>query len=373
MPLNITDAKLTGPRESDLRWDDVKLSNAMSGITESVLSIQTEYSMDMATQVTVQVHDPGFVLARNHYFAIGRTVWYRSWTLSTMQFPQESGLIDGSRIWQRMEIASAAVGQGPGISAVWTLQLRPKGIQQLKRLRDDTLISGSGTAFIKKAANWAGLYCVAQHTTDGDGSWQADSDDGRKESLWDVMQRVASEAASVDEEDPVRYMLFEVDNVLFFGTQRWLLGRWGTRYADQLPLKTITPGENRIGMNFIYIGWPPATSLNDNMNTFRLLGMPSATRSDNNPLEVTGTLALDRFNARSLRPGMTIYLDMDEGGRGTSYFNGYYLISNVSFEHYGTGAVSLQFRSPERREKDIPSVEVGASGDIRKNKTMNLV
>ena len=43
MPLNITDAKLTGPRESDLRWDDVKLSNAMSGITETVLSIQKSH------------------------------------------------------------------------------------------------------------------------------------------------------------------------------------------------------------------------------------------------------------------------------------------------------------------------------------------
>ena len=372
-PLNINDANLTGPRESDLRWDDAKLTDGMSGITESILSIQTDYSMDIATQVTVQVHDHNFILARNHYFAIGRTVWYRSWTLSTMQIPQDPGLVDGSRIWQRMEIASASMGQGPGLSAVWTIQLRPKGIQHLKRLRDDSVLSGSGTAFIRDAASWAGLYCIAQETTDGDGSWQGDSDNGRQESAWDVMTRVASEASSADEEDPLAYMLFEVDNVLFFGTQRWLLGRWGTNYVEPLPLSTITPGENRVGMNYIYLGWPAVSTSVNNLDIFRMLGMPSATRSDNNPLEVTGSLSLDRFNARALRPGMTIYLDTDRGDSGTPYFNGYYLISYVSFDHYGTGPVNVNFRSPERREKDMPSVEIGtARVDVRRNTTLRL-
>ena len=370
--LNITDAKLTGPREADLRWDDVTLSGGKSSITESVTSIQTQYSMDLATQVTVQVHDPNFILARNHYFAIGRTVWYRSWTLSTIQLPQDAGLVDGSRIWHRMEIASAAMGQGPGLSAIWTIQPRPKGIQQLKRLREENGISGNGTEFIRQAAEWAGLYCVAEETTEGDGSWQADdSEHGRKESAWDVMTRVAGSASPDDE--PLRFMLYEVDNVLFFGTQRWLLGRWGTDYAEGVDVTTVIPGgEKRLGLNYVYMGWPGTQLGTSSRDVFRLLGMPNVTRSDNNPLEVTGSILLDRFNARCLRPGMTIFLDLDKGVNGTSYFNGYYLISSVTFEHYGTAPVNISFRSPERLEKDIPSIAIGPTGDIRKNTTLGI-
>lgn len=327
--------------------------------------------MDLVTQVTVQVHDPNFLLSRNHYFSIGRTVWYRSWTLSTVQLPRDPGLVDGSRIWQRMEIASATMGQGPGLAAVWTILLRPKGIQRLKRMRVQNKITGNGSSFIESAARWAGLHSVTQNTIEGAGTWQAKAEDGREESAWDVMQRVKSEASPEDE--PLSFMLFEVDNVLFFGTQRWLLGRWGTNYVEQAQLKPIVPGENRTGMNYIYIGWPPSVAGYESLEIFRLMGMPSATRSDNNPLEVTGTLSVDRFNGRSLRPGMTIYLDLDRQQLGTTYFNGYYLIDSVSFEHYGTAPVTVRYRSPERLEKDMPWVEIGEEGiNPRTNSTRDF-
>jgi len=355
-----------GPREGcDLAWDDIHMADALSSINEAVLSIQTEYSMDMVSQVTVTVHDPQFVLARNNYFAIARTVWYRSWTLSQLALHQAATL-DGTRIWQRMEIASASMAQGPATGAVWTLQLRPKGVQELKRLKTEGVVSGVGSAFVKNAARWAGLDSVVQYTTEAEAEWQAEGEDGSKESLWDVLNKV--KGGSSPEGEPYTFMLFEADNVLFFGTQKWLLGRWGIKYDQNVALSTITPRDTRVGMNYVYMGWPPAISISDeSFDTFRLLGMPQATRSDNNPLEVTGSLILDRFNARALRPGMTIHLDMDRDEYGTKYFNGYYLISTVSFEHYGTGPVTVGFRSPERIAKDIPTISIGDRGDPRRN------
>ena len=188
----------------------------------------------------------------------------------------------------------------------------------------------------------------------------------QKESVWDVMVKVAGGSAT--DAEPYKFMLFEADNILWFGTQRWILGQWGIDYDKNVRHNTIIPRNNRVGMNSIYIGWPPViTHSDESFDTFRLLAMPTATRSDNNPLEVTGSLQLDRFNARALRPGMTIQLDLDRDEFGTMYFNGYYLISTVSFEHYGTGPVTVGFRSPERIAKDIPQISIGDRGDPRRN------
>ena len=342
---------LTGPRESDFRWDDVSLIGGQSNIDKAILSAGIHYSTDMASQLTLQVHDPNFSLARDNYFAIGRTIWYRSYTHSQFNRPVEPQFQEdaGSRIWQRFELASATMGPGPAAGPVWTLMLRPKGIQQLKRNRNSESIGGTGSAFIEAAARWAGLDSVVQTTDEAASLWKTEGE--VTENAWDVMGRIAGESA--EDEKHTRFMLFEVDNVLFFGTQRWLLGQWGMEYNPALEVMPNTAGSKRTGMNYITMPWNWNNS--GVGGVFRLLSLPRVTRSDNNPLEVTGSLQLDRFNGRSLRPGMTIFLDID----GTQYFNGYYLINDVSFDHYGTSAVSVSFRSPERIPKDIHQLEVG--------------
>ena len=352
---------LTGPRSVDLVWDDITLSGGQSAIGPAVVSINTQYSMSVASQVTVEVHDPDFALARSNYFAIGRTVWYRGWTHSRLLNPVECFWASGSRLWQRFEVASSSVGPGPGAGAMWTIQLRPKGIQRLKRNRSLGTITGEGSSFIENAAKWAGLSSVVQSTlgtnspNSSNAEWQAD---GREtETAWAVMTRVAGESDVEDEH--TKCMMFEVDNTLFFGTQRWLLGRWGMAYDDGLEVGSGTTGQKRTGMNYCYMGFPAAVNSEGSLDVFRLLSMPIVTRSDNNPLEVTGSLQLDRFNARALRPGMTILLDLNRNERGTTFFNGHYLIESVSFEHYGTSPVSVRFRSPERISKDIHLVAVG--------------
>ena len=176
-------------------------------------------------------------------------------------------------------------------------------------------------------------------------------------------------------------MLFETDNTLFFGTQRWLLGRWGMEFDPNLEVSPGTTGAKRSGMNFIHMPYPPRLSVDGSLDTFRLMALPKVTRSDNNPLEVQGSMQLDRFNARALRPGMTIMLDMNRrfcalphpaGALGTDYFQGYYLISQVSFDHYGTGPVSISFRSPERIAKDIDPGQPGRTWPVEQNSTVRL-
>jgi hypothetical protein len=55
---------------------------------------------------------------------------------------------------------------------------------------------------------------------------------------------------------------------------------------------------------------------------------------------------------------MTILLDLDRFELGTPFFNGYYLIDQVTFEHYGTSPVSITFRSPERIPQDIHLLKI---------------
>lgn len=377
MPIN---DELTGPRQVDLKWDDSQLIGGKSSITEAILSVNVSYSMDITSQVTVEVHDPDFELANSNYFAIARTVWYRSFTHSGLDKPAGTVFEENSRIWYRMEVASATMGPGPGVGAVWTVMLRPKGVQQLKRNRDPSTIGGlGGSAFIEAAAAWAGLSSsgTVQYTTEAGGNWQADAE--KKESAWDVMTRIASGSAKKDEQ--TRFMLFETDNTLFFGTQRWLLGRWGMEFDANVEISPGTTGIKRSGMNFIHMAYPPMLADAGSLDVFRMMALPRMTRSDNNPLEVQGSVQLDRFNARALRPGMTIMIDLARrfcalpnpaAAHGTDYFNGYYLISQVSFDHYGTGPVSISFRSPERIAKDIDPGQPGRLFTATENSTVRL-
>jgi hypothetical protein len=81
--------------------------------------------------------------------------------------------------------------------------------------------------------------------------------------------------------------------------------------------------------------------------------MPSMRQSENDPLEATGSLSVDRLNGTSLRPGMTVYLT------GIPMFQKLYLISSVTYDHFGTDPVRVEIRTPEREEKNVRDFLVG--------------
>ena len=343
-----------GPRRADLAWDDPGQANGTTQITNQILSIDVNYTMDLVCEISVKVHDPGFLLSNNHYFAIGRHVWFRGYTMSSIHGPSPSPF-KNNRVWQLFEIGNATMSNGPGSSAVWDIKLRPGAVQQLKRDKSPARIGGTGSNYIRSAANAYGLRSFLQHTVGGAETWKAQNENEVKESVWDVMGRIAS--SNRVEEGHAKFLLFEVDGVIFFATQRWLLGKWGMEHGN----RSINIADPRIDTSqmssyrYVEMAWPPHRDTLIGSDTFQLMSIPKVSRTDNAPIDTTGSLQLDRFNARALRPGMTIFLNM----RDCNYYNGMYLITTVSFEHIGTGAVAVNFRSPERIAKDIRYLAVG--------------
>ena len=80
--------------------------------------------------------------------------------------------------------------------------------------------------------------------------------------------------------------------------------------------------------------------------------IPTVRKSDNDPLEVTGSMNVAREVGMSMRPGMTIKLD------GIPTMNGYYLINSVEFDPLSGTPVAIGFRSPERLSKNIREYSV---------------
>jgi hypothetical protein len=342
------------------------LIDGSSTVNQAILTAKVNYSMDMVSEITMEVLDHANELASSNYFSIGRKVWYRGYTSRDLTWvSQNSGFVEGERIWQLFEIASVTMGPGPAVNPVWNLKLRPSACQQMKRDKDPATVAGNGHNLIINAAHKYGLECMAQETEDFV-KWTAKGEDEVKESLWDIMKKTASMDRSKSEH--AQFRLFEADGILFFGTQRWLLGRWGTTY-DNPELGLIDPegliaGGGNDAYNYVELNWPPRRSGGGIPDPFQLMALPTCSRSDNNPIATEGSVQIDRFNGRSLRPGMTIFLSFDDFDRGDKrhYFQGMYLISSVSFEHIGNAPVSINFRSPERLAKDIKMLEVGAHG-----------
>ncbi len=342
------------PHRNDLAWDDPNLAEGKSTIHEAILSINVHYTMDMVSEISVQVHDMDFQLSRNNYFSIGRHIWFRGHTMAQFTGADPPRPIEGARKWQLFEIGTASMSPGPGSGPVWDLKLRPGAVQQLKRDKSPATIAGTGSNYIVNAGQKYGLKAVVQHTVGGAETWKAQNEYQVKESVWDVMARVAND--NRQEEGHARFMLFESDGVLFFGTQRWLLGKWGMRSSIR-DVSLVDPDVKTSEMaayNYIDLAWPPHRSASS-ADVFQMMALPKISRTDNAPIATEGSVDLDRFNARALRPGMTIFLNM----RDCRYYNGMYLITSVSFEHLGNNPVSISFRSPERLAKDIRMLETG--------------
>lgn len=365
--------RYTDQRSSrDLVWDDPTKIDGSSSINQAVLSVKVNYSLDMVSEISLEVLDSNGTLARANYFSIGRHVWYRGFASTHLSWVTSgSGLVDGERIWQLYEIASVSMGPGPGTNPVWNLKLRPAACQQMKRNKEPAGIAtdrpdtpagipGMGSELIVNAAEFYGLRSHVQYTETGV-DWKSSGEDEVKESLWDVMQRTASESRAKD--GHAQFRLFEADGVLFFGTQKWLLGQWGMHYSNpNIPLvdpEGFIAGGGGTSYNYIELNWPVLRRSNP-PDAFQMMAMPTCTRSDNNPIATEGSAQIDRANGRTLRPGMTIFLRFDRGlDFQGHYFQGMYLITSVSFEHIGSAPVSINFRSPERLAKDIKMLEVG--------------
>ena len=331
-------------RRKDIVFDDPSFLGAETDMYESLLSAKFSSGMDLATQVTLQVIDPNWEMTKNNYFQITRDVYVRT-TLdqeAVDTLNSSSATVLGDFNWLRLEIAAAGVAQGRGKSPVWTLECRNKAVQQMRRDKNPSSISGSSQNWVINAAKKYEMTCVAE-TTSKNRKINKATNDRAADSTWDVIKSLASEA---------KFVTFETQGFLMFASQKYMLGLWGSGYAENVPEDVIlrSGASEKSGYNAVRMAWPPAPK-----DEFRLLAMPDVRRSDNDPLAVQGSAVLDRTAGVSLRPGMTIYL------AGLPTFDAMYLISQVDYDLLESGPVRIQFRSPEREEKDITNYEVGST------------
>jgi len=250
--------------------------NVSNFVTEANVS----FTMDMNSQMTVKLLDPGLTFTNNNYFQIRRPVRFQgNW----------------------MEIASVSIEPGPGTDAFVTLECRLQGIQRLKRDKRPVDISAaSATQFAAVAAAKAGLSFAGQESTVFNQIPTPTDEPSTDPSTFDVLQQLAGEN---------NFVVFEAAGTLFFGSQEWLLNtvKWG-RFAINYPYREQTS------------------------NGLRLMQMPGFRTSDDDPMAAEFQILLQRQNATQIRPGMSVYIN------GVDVFRNWYLVTEVSWD---IGAVDL--------------------------------
>ena len=328
-------------------------------LNNCLLNVDVEFTLNEASMIRFSVIDQGFKMGRLNYFSIGRDVLYTSSTISPIS-DKEITHGEFAQITLAYEIASVESTQADGNSCIWEITAYPKGIQQMKRDRHFSNIQGANHNFITNAALKFGLRAVVESTTK---SRQVQQYNGQQqaESLWDAMSSLASSA---------QYKLFESDGIIYFGSEKWLLGRWGINKAGgkavrdskgKLVIDKVTKKPKLTPVvRYIPFHYPtPATE-----KYFFLMALPKISRSANDPYAGQGSMLVERTNGTRLRPGMTIRIS------GIPECSGYYIIDKVSYREFSNQAVEVSFKTPELikdpvtgRQQQIQDLEIGNTVD----------
>lgn len=330
----------------------------MATIDHSITNVSVDYSMSEASQLSFDVvetmstdfsrfitpegtHPRRLEFGYNNYFNIGRDVIYETRTLNEIsdEFGTSSNLIKQSQLF---EIATVTFSPGPGGSPTWQVKCFSKAIQQMKRDRNPGTIKGTGSNFVKLAAEKYGLKPFVQETSKKPSITKA-TGDKHADSLWDVLTRMASDA---------KFVVFEVDGYLVFASERYLMNKWGVDTGDTIQVKDkktsrmITKPAKYIPLQYpaVFKGTP---------GYFFAMGYPTINVSNNDPRYGDGSILVDRQNGTQIRPGMTAYIGDVPGS------NGYYLIDSVSFNDRSPDPVTVTFRKPTPEVDKPREIEIG--------------
>lgn len=317
----------------------------LAKVESQLIDISVSYSISAATALTFTLIDPGFELTRQNYFQPGQTIIYRSHN-SDILLPNSPGAPHiglEEYLGYFMEIADVNIEQSQGNSPIVRVQCYTKAIQQMKRDKKPGNIKGNGSDFVKRAAEEFGLKSVVQKTSATRQITTADSDSAA-DSVWTVLERLAGESK---DENKNPFVIFEADGTLYFGSQQWIMYKWGhtsiehTRY-DRKKQRDVK--EIRYVTNLKY----PSGA-----EPFVLLKMPTMHKSENDPKEGDGSCIVDRINGTRLRPGMTVRVS------GVPWFDGDFLITEVDFSELTPDPVNVRFATPPRQENKIKHIERG--------------
>jgi hypothetical protein len=330
----------------------------MTNIDHSIISVSVEYTMNQSSQLSFEVletmntdyskiaevektYPRVLEFANNNYFQIGRDVIYETTTLNEISNINSSGtnLIKQKQLF---EIASLTFAQGPGGSPTWQVKCYPKAIQQMKRDRSPGTVKGTGSTFVKNAAIKYGLKYFGEETSKKQTVTKA-TGDKQADSLWDVLDRLATDA---------KFVVYEVDGFLIFASEKFLLHKWGIDSGDTVRIwnkkekKFKTKSTKYIPLQYPAVG-------KGTPGYFFAMSYPTITVSTNDPRYGDGSITIDRQNGTQIRPGMTAYVG------NVPSLNGYYLIDSVSFSDRTPDPVTVNFRKPTLEPKEEKELPVG--------------
>ena len=117
--------------------DDFLISHTDSDrqveINESIVKMACDLTMDMTTQLTLDVYDPNFKMFKNNYFQIRRPCSYAGYPY---------------------EIAAVEMARNPGQQDTVSVTCRSQAVQKLKREKGQKTWTGiSGSTFAKQIAD----------------------------------------------------------------------------------------------------------------------------------------------------------------------------------------------------------------------------
>jgi hypothetical protein len=294
------------PIDKDLFQIGDIATDQMRDISEFVTSFDVSFSMDASSELSIEILDPDFKFGGANYFQIRRDILYNR---------------------NIFEIAAVEVSGSQSEHPLYRIQARNKGVQMMKRDKTPEAYRGiSSSDYARTVAKKFNLDVVIEETTKKQSIVKGRS--GKNdESVWDVLQRSANDA---------QFVCFEVDGILFFCSQQFLLGKWGDpkyKYGDA---------------TFIPYGWPEPneTAFPGAGSKYVLIDLPQVRRSDDNPMDSEGSINVERTNGRLLRPGMTVTLN------GIPDFEALYLITSVDFSEGTPDPVRIGLRTPVKPTED---------------------
>lgn len=332
-------------RDVPLVFIDKNKNGFVTQLHNNLLSLKISFTMDEASALSFDIIDPGFEMTKNNYFQPGQTLIYKSLSIDDLG-TSSTNIFGHTYFGYPFEIADVTYTQSQGASPIVSISAYTKAIQQMKRDRSEIgSIKGTGTAFVKNAAQKYGLEFVGEQTTKSQTITKA-SGEQQADSLWDVIKKLAGDA---------KFLCFEADGVLYFGSQKWLLHKWGVeKYTYSKFQKKLNKNVDEIRYR-TFLTYPAYVDpVTKQMNTkFILQQLPQMQQSINDPLEGSGTCIVDRLNGVRLRPGMTAYVGE------IPYLSGYYLITSVEYEELSPNPVAVSFRTIEKPAKDIKQIAIG--------------
>jgi len=303
-------------------------SQAAISIADRLTSISVSYDIGATTEVSLKFVDKDFYLMESNYFVTRRVIKYRGreYEVGVVEVESESGI------------------------PVLNVKLRSRAVQRMKREKTaKNLQATNGYELAKKSAAAFGLSFYGQQKSEKPQTVVQAQTKDNDDSLWDVLTRTASDA---------NFVCFEMDGTLIYASERNLMGKFGAYsfgVENGEPFTKIGYQGNK--QNFIPLCYVPPymladlkvknSDIPDCIEMFRLIENPSFRHSDNDVFEADGSCSIARPNGCLLRPGHTVLV-----GPYPTFFSGLYLVNSVSFNEGENTPVEVNFKSPQRTEKD---------------------